>query len=236
MIGLIAALASIPAFMLYQEVRKAQSEDPRVYWDDIAKLTTATRERGKSDGTVLFTGSSSIRMWSTLEQDMQPLVTVQHGFGGAKLADLEHYAEQLVNAFAPRAVVVFAGTNDLHPGNSKPPEILLDTYRRFVDRVRKDLPSVPIYYIGITPSPRRWEIWDLAQKTNRMIREYCDANAWLHYIETGPALLGTDGTPNPENYKFDGLHLSSEGYSISTQIIQARLMNDLGVRSSPSML
>ena len=69
-----------------------------------------------------------------------------------------------------------------------------------------------------------------------MIREYCDANAWLHYIETGPALLGTDGTPNPENYKFDGLHLSSEGYSIWTQIIQARLMNDLGVRSSHSML
>ena len=41
---------------------------------------------------------------------MQPLPVVQHGFGGAKLADVAYYAERLVNDYRPRAVVVFAGT------------------------------------------------------------------------------------------------------------------------------
>jgi lysophospholipase L1-like esterase len=228
-VGLLALLGTIPAYLFYDEFRKVQSEDPEVWKDDIAGLVEGTRRRGELPDAVLFVGSSSVRFWRTLERDMQPLVTIRHGFGGAKLADLEFYAEQLVSAFGPRAVVVFAGTNDLHPGNTKPPEVLLETYRRFIARVRTDLPLVPIYYIGITPTPMRWEVWDAIRETNRLIREYCEEEAGLNYIETGPLLLGADGTPNRDNYRFDGLHLSARGYAIWTDVIRARLMEDLNV-------
>ena len=145
----------------------------------------------------------------------------------APLADVEFYAERLVNPFDPRAVVVFAGTNDLQPGASKSPEVLLETYRRFVERVRADLPKVSIYFIGVTPSPRRWEIWDQAQETNRLVREWSARDPTLFYIETGPALLGEGGEPDADNYMFDGLHLSAQGYAIWTDIIRTRLMEDL---------
>ena len=44
---------------------------------------------------------------------MAPLPVLRHGFGGAKLNDVVYYAERLVSAYRPRAVVVFAGTNDI---------------------------------------------------------------------------------------------------------------------------
>lgn len=217
-------LAAWPAYQLYDEIARARSEDPGVWAEAIDALLARTR--GRRDA-VVFVGSSSIRFWSTLERDMQPLPVVQHGFGGAKLADLEHYAERLVNDYHPRAVVVFAGSNDLTPGRTKPAGVLLETYRRFVARVRADLPDVPIYYIGITPSPRRWAIWPLAQETNRRIREFSESRPALFYIETGPALLGANGEPDPDNYRLDGLHLSERGYAIWTRIIRARLLEDL---------
>ena len=62
-----------------------------------------------------------------------------------------------------------------------------------MERVRADLPTVSIYFIGITPSPRRWEIWNQAQRTNRLVREWSALDPALFYIETGPALLGEGG-------------------------------------------
>ena len=227
LIGVLLLLAAWPAWQLYSELHKGASEDPRVWEEDVAALEAETGAR-TSSGDIVFVGSSSIRFWSTLEHDMQPFSVVQHGFGGAKLADLEFYAERLVNAYRPRAVVVFAGTNDIHPGHTKPPETLLATYQRFVERVRADLPDVPIYYIGITPSPMRWEVWSVAQETNDLIREYGATRPALHFIETGPALLGDNDEPDRDNYVFDGLHLSQAGYAIWTEIIHGRLVADLG--------
>ena len=223
---LIAAVGVV-GFIMFQEITKAKSDDPSVYNEDIAELVAATKGRGPLNEAVLFVGSSSIRLWSTLAEDMAPLVTIRHGFGGAKLADVEHFAEPLVADFAPRAIVVFAGTNDIHPGDTKRPEDLLAIYRSFVARVRAELADVPIYYIGITPSPLRFLVWDVARETNSLIEAFTEESETLHYIETGPRLLGPDGTPNPDNYRFDGLHLSDRGYAIWTEIIRSRLMQDL---------
>ncbi|MEE3327502.1 MAG: GDSL-type esterase/lipase family protein [Myxococcota bacterium] len=226
-IGVLVVLAAYPAYRISVEIRKALDDDPAVYTEDIAELVARTRAGPAPEGAVVFIGSSSIRLWSTLERDMQPLPVIQHGFGGAKLADVEFYADTLVNAFHPRAVVVFAGTNDIHPLSSTAPETLFETYQGFVARVRTDLPEVPIYFIGITPSPRRWSVWERAQETNRLVRAWSDRDPSLFYIETGPALLGEDGEPDPDHYRLDGLHLSPQGYAIWTEIIRTRLMTDL---------
>ena len=221
----LVVLGALPAYTIFGELRKAASDDPNVYEEDIAALVSNSNG---ATGGVVFVGSSSIRYWSTLEQDMQPLRVLRHGFGGAKLADIEYYAKRLVGDFDPRAVVVFAGTNDIHPRSSRSPAELLEVYQAFVERVRAGSENVPIYYIGITPTRLRWTVWPVVQQTNALIRNYCESNSGLFYIETGSALLGTDGTPDSKNYRFDGLHLSDAGYAIWTRIIRSRLIADLG--------
>jgi hypothetical protein len=221
-------LASVPGYFIVQELLKARSGDPEVWESSIEALVEETHSRGELHEPVLFTGSSSIRLWDTLKTDMQPFTIIQHGFGGAKLGDLEHYAERLVNDFAPRAVVVFAGSNDLQPDAVTNAEVLVATYRSFVDKVRRDLPTIPIYFIGITPTPLRFSIWEEAKATNDAMKTYIAGQPNTHYIDVASRLLKPDGTPLRSNYRFDGLHPSADGYAIWTDIVRTRLLRDLG--------
>ena len=227
LLGVLMLGLSWPAWQLYEEVQKANSEDPRIWEEAVAALESKTRGRCGPGECVVFIGSSSIRFWGTLETDMSPIPVIQHGFGGAKLNDIVHYAERLVNAYKPLAVVVFAGSNDIDPAVSKAPEILLASYQAFVKKIRVDQPGLPVFYIGITPSPRRWAVWPIARETNRLIEAWCATNPNLHFINTSEALMGGNGEPLRENYIFDGLHLSKRGYGIWREIIFQRLMDEL---------
>ncbi|MEZ5571099.1 MAG: GDSL-type esterase/lipase family protein [Halioglobus sp.] len=219
---------SWPAWMFYQEIQNARSEDPLVWEDAIGALEVKTRELYAPGEAVVFIGSSSIRLWDTLVEDMAPVAVIQHGFGGAKLNDIVYYSDRLVSAYLPRAVVVFAGTNDIDPSATKTPETLLASYRAFVRQVRDKQPDLPIYYIGITPSPLRWSVWPTAQAANALIEAWSATDPNLYFIDTSAALMAGNGEPDPDNYRFDGLHLNAQGYRHWRDIIRPRLMEDLG--------
>ncbi|MFT5137683.1 MAG: lysophospholipase L1-like esterase [Arenicella sp.] len=224
---LVLLAASWIGLRIYQEVNKRASEDPLVWANDITAFETTAQKSPPPNNAIVFVGSSSIRFWHSLAQDMAPLPVIQRGFGGAKLNDLVHYADRLVNNYQPQALVVFAGSNDITPGSVKTPQQLLYSYQQFVAAVRVDNPQLPIYYIGITPSPRRWEIWPDAQAANAIIEDYSQSTAGLFYIDTGPALLNAEGKPDTDNYTFDSQHLSDQGYRHWTAIIRPRLLADL---------
>jgi hypothetical protein len=232
-LGLLALALAWPAYQVFVELEKSRSEDPAVWEENVAALEAVTRARVAAGevnprDAVLFIGSSSIRFWETLAEDMAPLPVIQHGFGGAKLNDVVHYAGRLVNAWSPRAVVVFAGTNDIHPGEAKTPATLLASYQSFVASVRGTKPQLPVFFIAITPSPLRWEVWDIARETNRLVSAWSTTQAALYVIDTAPALLGADGAPDIDNYVFDGLHLSERGYARWTGVIRPFLLDVLG--------
>jgi hypothetical protein len=64
-------------------------------------------------GVIVFTGSSSIKLWKDLAQDMAPLYVVNCGFGGSQMTHVTNYAAKIVTPYSPSAVVVYAGENDL---------------------------------------------------------------------------------------------------------------------------
>src|SRR5690606_33292240 len=57
-------------------------------------------------GRVVFVGSSSIRLWKTLETDMAPVPTLRRGLGGAIIRDAIYYADTLIAPYEPGAVVL----------------------------------------------------------------------------------------------------------------------------------
>ena len=107
--------------------------------------------------------------------------------------------------------------------------MLLESYQAFVRVVDEAMPDLPIYYIGITPSPLRWSVWPVAQEANRLIKEWSGTRNNLHFIDTSGVLLDDDGTPDDENYVIDGLHLSDKGYGQWTAVIRPRLLEEIGV-------
>jgi lysophospholipase L1-like esterase len=225
--GVLVLALSWPAWQLYQETQNARSEDPLVWEDAVSALESTTGHLYVAGQDVVFIGSSSIRLWDNLADDMAPMRVIQHGFGGAKLNDVVYYAKRLVTAWQPRAVVVFAGTNDIDPRASKSPRVLLASYQSFVAQVRAAQPEVPIFYIGITPSPLRWSVWSIAQSTNALIEQWSTTDPNLYFIDTSAALMDGSGVPDPDNYRFDGLHLSAQGYGIWRGIIRKHLLETL---------
>ena len=226
--GLLALilLGSFPFFNFYEEGRKALSEDPTVWEEDIARLEA---EATGPPGSVLFVGSSSIRLWSGIHEDMAPIPVIQRGFGGAKIDDVAHYADRLFAVDDPAAIVIFVGTNDMHPGSAKEPAVMLTSFMAIMKGLRELHPEVPVYYIAITPSFMRRDAWPAQQEVNGVITRYAEGDPLLQVIDTAPALMSA-GELVRENYIFDGLHLSKQGYAVWTSVIRPRLLADLGFR------
>lgn len=70
---------------------------------------------------IVFTGSSSIRLWKELPQDYPGLRVMNRGFGGSQLSDVQEHFERLVLRYQPRQVVIYCGGNDLAAKNRSRP-------------------------------------------------------------------------------------------------------------------
>src|SRR5258708_32199090 len=107
----------------------AQSQD----WESsIRKFEEDDKVNPPKPGGIVVTGASSIRRWDTLVAEMKPLDVTNRGFGGSQYSDLNQYAERIVTAYPPRAVVVYEGEKDTAAGSPKTPEIVANDARQFV--------------------------------------------------------------------------------------------------------
>ncbi len=201
---------------------------PEFWQSQIIAYEELDREAPPEHGKVLFVGSSSIRFWDTLEEDMAPLDVLERGFGGANLSHVTYFANRIVLPYKPRAIVLYAGDNDFIGPQPKSAQEVFDNYVEFVSYVHDYQPEVSIYYIAIKPSTSRWHKWPEMQHTNQLIEEYAEANGTLHYLDIAAPMMGGDGQPRGDLFRPDGLHLNAIGYSIWTQAIKPILMADLG--------
>lgn len=162
-------------------------------------------------GRVAFTGSSSIRYWERLQEDLSDWAPIQRGFGGSILWEVAEYIDETVVRHKPEAVVIFAGTNDISSGLK--PEEVSDAYRCVVERIAQSLgDDVSIHYIAITPTPARWATWPDSDAANQIIKGITEDWPGLHFIDTTSAFLATGEPPDSSLFVSDGLHLSDAGY------------------------
>lgn len=191
--------------------------------DDIARFVAADRAAMPAPGGVVFVGSSSIRLWDTLERDFPFVHIVKRGFGGSTLADAVRYADRIVIPYSPSLVVLYAGDNDLAAGRTA--QQVFDDYVAFVARVRRDRPAQKIAFIAIKPSPARAALTDVARAANAQIRRYAERHEGLVFIDVFTPMLGPDGAPRAELYGPDRLHLNADGYALWRGLIESVLRN-----------
>src|SRR5262249_42946681 len=123
------------------------------FWESqIRAFEKADRLCPPKEGAILFTGSSSIRLWHTLERDMAPLPVINRGFGGSHLGHVVHYAQQIILPYRPRAIVLYAGENDLAWPSRKTAEIVLTDFKQLVALVQARLPGTRVYFLSIKRS------------------------------------------------------------------------------------
>jgi lysophospholipase L1-like esterase len=217
------AVALLAALLIPASAGAQPSADgPERFQPEINAFATADSASPPPACGVLFVGASSIRLWRTLAQDMAPVPTINRGFGGSTVSDVNFYFERVVAPYRPRALVFYAGENDLNAG--KTPEQVVAEFRRFMDMKTGALGDTPVLFVSVKPSKLRFA--QLARQTelNAAIRGMAATRPDLRFVDVVPAMLN-GGRPK-EIFVADGLHMTPDGYAIWTRILKPAVIEE----------
>jgi len=189
----------------------------------IVKLEELNGQETHPDDSVLFIGSSSVRRWNTIEEDVAPHHPIRRGYGGAKFSDVAVYARRLVYPHKYRALVMFVGNDVQGKDSDKTPDEVEPLVRHIMEVSRKHQPEAPVLIIEVTPTSSRFEAWKQIRELNARLRDIALTTPHTYFIATAEHYLHPNGTPCDELFVNDLLHLNREGYKVWASLVRRRL-------------
>lgn len=84
-------------------------------------------------------------------------------------------------------------------------------------------PTAPVFLIEVTPTEKRWVVWDKIRAVNARLREISLSTPNTYFIATASHFLLPEGKPRTELFVEDKLHLNEQGYDVWSGLIRRRL-------------
>lgn len=192
-----------------------------------AKNYEAKIESENENYHVMLAGSSSIEFWTSSKEDLQPVVSYNHGIGGTTIEQWDEQLNQrLVYPYKPKMVVYYVGINNVI--NSKQDaNTIWNNLEKFFNDTHEALPDTKVQYIMMNLIPGYKAYWDVINTVNAQVEAYQKNNSWLTLINPGTSLLKANGEPNAAYFRTDGLHLSYYGYVVWGGIIKQSILEGL---------
>lgn len=201
------------AFFLLPALR---AQDPTRFQEQVdAYLAESVPAGGE---LIVFTGSSSVRMWRDLAADFPEQTVINRGFGGSQMSDLLHYADELILRHRPAKVFIYEGDNDIAAGK-KAGRILRDA-KKLRQRIHNALPDTELYFLAAKPSLARWELKEQYEELNGRLAQYAAKTDGVTFVDVWTPMLGADGRVLSDIFIDDGLHLNRKGYDIWKEVIE----------------
>ena len=170
---------------------------------------------------IVFTGSSSFRLWTNVTSDFPGLGVVNTGFGGSQLSDVREHFERVILKYRPRQVLLYCGGNDLNAKKSVAQ--VVGDLKAVVERIHRELPKTQVTYVSIALNPARWSQRDLILAANAEIKKFMSADPRRRYVDITQVMLGADGTPKPDIFVADKLHMNRKGYELWIPVLRPHL-------------
>jgi len=197
---------------------QALSQDPSRFQGEVDaiqkkydSLWDASRE------TVVFTGSSSIRIWRDLEKSFPDHQIVNSGFGGSQATDLLAYSDQLILRFNPKKVFIYEGDNDIS-AKKNPKEIIVTT-EAIISRIREKNRNMKIVLIAAKPSIARWNLKQKYKRLNRKFRKLSKKDPLIDFADVWQPMLERRKVKQ-DIFIEDGLHMNERGYELWYEVIK----------------
>lgn len=169
------------------------------------------------DSAVLFTGSSTIRRWYNLAEDMYPQIVINRGFGGSVMKELIQNIDRIIFPYCPSRIFVYEGDNDIARGTK--PMTFLEECKAFINLSKQRLPGTEIIFLSIKPSPSRMRHWERMETANQMLKDLCKTHENVNFIDISTPMFNKPGILKNDIYADDGVHLNDKGYSLLRQAI-----------------
>ena len=192
---------------------------------EILKFEKKDSFNGYPTGVVLFTGSSSIRKWGNLSDDMKPATITNRGFGGSTMAELLYYFPRIIQKYQPRKIIIYEGDNDLSSGKMSP-DTFIHVFNIFLDVCETYLPDAKLYFLSIKPSPARMHHWERMNSGNKMALKICNDNSNLEYIDVSSIMFSENGKIKTDIFLRDKLHMNRKGYELWKGIVREHIIEE----------
>ncbi|WP_339675402.1 SGNH/GDSL hydrolase family protein [Cyclobacterium marinum] len=171
--------------------------------------------------SIVFTGSSTIRMWKSLQEDFPQHNVINAGFGGSQASDLLYYIDELILDYKPTKVFIYEGDNDISSGKSTD-EILM-TFNLITSKIHEALPETEIVIISPKPSVARWKLADQYLELNKKLKKFTKSEKYMKYADLWKPMLNKDKEPMDDIFIKDNLHMNEKGYAIWAKTIKKYL-------------
>mgnify|MGYP001827623257 FL=1 len=190
----------------------AFSQDPTRFADEVEAIQKKYDTLwDASKETIVFTGSSSVRIWKDLQERFPEHQIVNSGFGGSQASDLLYYSEEFILRFRPKKVFIYEGDNDVSEGK-KSKEIMSDI-SEIISKIRAQDATTEIVLIAAKPSIARWSLKKDFKRLNRKFRKLSRRDVQMNYADVWKPMLSRRKVKE-DIFIEDGLHMNAKGYEI----------------------
>ncbi len=167
--------------------------------------------------TIVFTGSSSVRLWKSLESSFPNHQIVNSGFGGSEASDLLQHSNKLIHRFQPKKVFIYEGDNDINA--KKTPKQVLDDMQLIISEIHVKNPNAKIVLISAKPSLSRWHLKKDYKRLNRRFKKLGKRYPLVDFVDIWKPML--DGRKVKKDiFIDDGLHMNAKGYQIWYNVLK----------------
>ena len=187
--------------------------------DDVVAILTRLQRGHLPERPIAFYGSSSFRLWGTMQQDLRSLDIVNLGFGGGTNLSGRHYLHKLLVPLQPQRVVLYFGENDI-ANDGLTGKSTFQNLQALLDDIRRALPSAAIFVLGTKQSPTRWIYADEVDEYNSLTASCCQERGDATFIDASAGLIGENGRPMGRYYQPDFIHLNAGGYAVWADILR----------------
>lgn len=173
---------------------------------------------GWEKGSVVFTGSSSIRMWKNLEEYFPEIPIINSGFGGSQASDLIYHLKTTVLRYEPSKVFIYEGDNDIVAG--KEASEIMEHLDEIVKKIQSNGTETIVYLVAAKPSPSRWSYKTSYMVLNDLMRQYATTHDKVYFVNIWDIMLDETGKPRIDLFLEDELHMNEMGYELWRKIFK----------------
>ena len=192
------------------------AQDPNRFKAQVEELVQKEHQFEPGKKFVLFTGSSSVRMWQDVADYFPDYNVINNGFGGSHFSDLIYYYE-LIKNYNPEILFIYEGDNDI-AGNKRPGKIKRQA-KKLHKRLKEDFPETKVVFISPKPSIARKHLKKKYERLNRRLRRYCNRQENLKFADVWHPMLSENGKVYTDIFIDDGLHMNKKGYDIWATVL-----------------
>lgn len=193
------------------------AQDPLRFEKEVNALTLNDPPANQKD-VILFTGSSTIRMWKDIQSCFPSHNILNRGFGGSQTSDLLYYFDRLILPYHPKQIFIYEGDNDL--GAGKTIAAILNANDSLVMLIHQKIgPKVPVVFITPKPSKARWHLREKYTAYNDALRKWAGTQKNVSALDLWSPMLDKNGVVFQDIFLEDGLHMNKQGYDIWTRTI-----------------